>query len=41
MFKRILSIFQRPKPDDVAQDILREIMQHMARRQMEIEKKPS
>jgi hypothetical protein len=39
MIKRILSVFRRrPTADDVAQDIIQEIKQHMARRQMEIEK---
>jgi len=38
MIKRILSIFRRrPKAEEVAHDILQELMQHMARRQMEIE----
>jgi hypothetical protein len=38
MIKRILSIFRRrADAEEVAQDILQEIMQHMARRQMEIE----
>jgi hypothetical protein len=39
MIKRILGIFRRrPNAEQVAQDILQEIMQHMARRQTEIEK---
>jgi hypothetical protein len=39
MIKRILRIFRRrPNAEEVAEDILEEIMQHMARRQMEIEK---
>jgi hypothetical protein len=39
MIQRILSIFRRrPNADEVALDILKEIMQHMARRQIEIEK---
>jgi hypothetical protein len=39
MIQRILSIFRRrPNAEEIAQDILQEIMQHMARRQTEIEK---
>jgi hypothetical protein len=37
MIKRILKIFRRrPNAEEVAHDILQEIMQHMARRQVEI-----
>jgi hypothetical protein len=38
MIERILSLFRRRQPDDVAQEILEEIKQHLARRQSEIEK---
>jgi hypothetical protein len=42
MIKRILNIFRRrPSAEEVAHDILQEIMQHMARRQMEIEESQS
>ena len=38
MIKRVLNIFRRrPNAEEVAQDILQEIMQHLARRQIEIE----
>jgi hypothetical protein len=39
MIKRFLSIFRRrPSGEEVTQEILQEIPQHLARRQMEIEK---
>jgi hypothetical protein len=42
MIKRILSIFRRrPNAEEVAEDMLREFMQHMDRRQSEIERSQS